>query len=476
MVWGPAWSPDDGSIISSHIECAAGEVQPYCFQGRTSIVSVRSPTGRRRSSRMSPDLVWSRSSRRTADGSPSVSKWSGERLRHGHRRQRPTPARRRVRATRWSPDGHWILFDRATGSSRSPGGAASPRGHHGGRLVDPGDRRPSPRHLAAVPAPSRAGRRHYTPGHGPPVRARPARRLRDRRVPRRPRADDHGRRPAVDPRRPRRPDRRARPGSSSARPRWIINGYLLVYILTMPLAGRLADLWGARRLFLAGARRLHRRLGARRAVADARPADRRAARPGRRRRRARAGRDRGRGAPVRRRDRPRALGVDRRADVPRHGRRAVRRAPRSSRSVHRRGGLDGAGLADPWPCPRPRPGAGSSTSTSRSGSSPCSSPGRRRPAGTRRGGRAGSTCAGAAWFGLALAAGLVGLTLIGATDRSAGSAVDPVVVTVGSSRPPRSSRRVVAVVRGLRGRRPVPRPAALPPSRPFSRGGRSCRC
>ena len=32
---------------------------------------------------------------------------------------------------------------------------------------------------------------------------------------------------------------------------WIINGYLLVYILVMPLAGRLADLWGARRLFIA---------------------------------------------------------------------------------------------------------------------------------------------------------------------------------------------------------------------------------
>ncbi len=30
---------------------------------------------------------------------------------------------------------------------------------------------------------------------------------------------------------------------------WIINGYLLVYVVTMPLAGRLADLWGARRLF-----------------------------------------------------------------------------------------------------------------------------------------------------------------------------------------------------------------------------------
>ena len=32
---------------------------------------------------------------------------------------------------------------------------------------------------------------------------------------------------------------------------WIVNGYLLVYVLAMPLAGRLADLWGARRLFLA---------------------------------------------------------------------------------------------------------------------------------------------------------------------------------------------------------------------------------
>ena len=31
---------------------------------------------------------------------------------------------------------------------------------------------------------------------------------------------------------------------------WIINGYLLVYILTMPIAGRLADIWGARRLFI----------------------------------------------------------------------------------------------------------------------------------------------------------------------------------------------------------------------------------
>jgi MFS family permease len=31
---------------------------------------------------------------------------------------------------------------------------------------------------------------------------------------------------------------------------WIVNGYLLVSIVTMPLAGRLCDLWGARRLYL----------------------------------------------------------------------------------------------------------------------------------------------------------------------------------------------------------------------------------
>ena len=31
---------------------------------------------------------------------------------------------------------------------------------------------------------------------------------------------------------------------------WIINGYLLVSVVTMPLAGRLADLRGTRRVFL----------------------------------------------------------------------------------------------------------------------------------------------------------------------------------------------------------------------------------
>jgi MFS family permease len=33
---------------------------------------------------------------------------------------------------------------------------------------------------------------------------------------------------------------------------WIVNGYFLVTVVTMPLAGRLADLWGVRRLIVAG--------------------------------------------------------------------------------------------------------------------------------------------------------------------------------------------------------------------------------
>jgi EmrB/QacA subfamily drug resistance transporter len=32
---------------------------------------------------------------------------------------------------------------------------------------------------------------------------------------------------------------------------WIVNAYLLVYVVTMPIAGRLADAWGARRMYLA---------------------------------------------------------------------------------------------------------------------------------------------------------------------------------------------------------------------------------
>jgi MFS family permease len=47
-----------------------------------------------------------------------------------------------------------------------------------------------------------------------------------------------------------------RPGQTAfselRRASWIVNGYLLAYVVTMPLAGRMADVWGARRLFLGG--------------------------------------------------------------------------------------------------------------------------------------------------------------------------------------------------------------------------------
>src|SRR3990170_8322488 len=35
-----------------------------------------------------------------------------------------------------------------------------------------------------------------------------------------------------------------------SRASWIVNAYLLAYLVAMPLAGRAADLWGARRLYV----------------------------------------------------------------------------------------------------------------------------------------------------------------------------------------------------------------------------------
>src|SRR4029079_8417892 len=40
------------------------------------------------------------------------------------------------------------------------------------------------------------------------------------------------------------------PFSELRRSSWIVNGYLLAYIVAMPLAGRSPSVWGARRLFL----------------------------------------------------------------------------------------------------------------------------------------------------------------------------------------------------------------------------------
>ena len=182
---------------------------------------------------------------------------------------------------------------------------------------------------------------------------------------------------------------------------WIINGYLLVYVVTMPLAGRLADLWGARRLFLGALVAVHGRLVPGRDGADARAADRRPARPGGRRRRPRPGRDRRGVAPVQRWLATASPRRHRRADVPRHGGRARSSARRSwDRSTPRprcRGWASTHRARSPA-ATSPRPGAGCSTSTSRSAIVAGRVVGRERAAGRRRAGRAAWTSSGAAIF------------------------------------------------------------------------------
>ena len=154
---------------------------------------------------------------------------------------------------------------------------------------------------------------------------------------------------------------------------WIVNGYLLAYVVAMPLAGRLADVWGARRLFLSALIVFIARLARGRPRPVDRRADRRADHPGDRRRDPRPGRDRGRVPPLRGRRPAAGARHHRRAHVPRDGRRAVprrgdpRRPRRRERARPRRRRIRLGPRATPWR----RRGAGSSTSTSRSGSSRC---------------------------------------------------------------------------------------------------------
>ena len=117
---------------------------------------------------------------------------------------------------------------------------------------------------------------------------------------------------------------------------WIINGYLLVYVLTMPLAGRLTDLWGARRPFLGALAIFTVGLGAGGPLPDDGPADRRPTRPGGRRWRPRPGRHGRGGAPVQRPGAAARARGHRRAHVPRDGRRPVpRRGDPRARSTPR---------------------------------------------------------------------------------------------------------------------------------------------
>ena len=69
---------------------------------------------------------------------------------------------------------------------------------------------------------------------------------------------------------------------------WVLTAYLLSASICTPLLGRIGDVVGKKRMLVARARRLSRRVADRRARAEHRLADRRAGRPGRRRRRAAA--------------------------------------------------------------------------------------------------------------------------------------------------------------------------------------------
>lgn len=232
---------------------------------------------------------------------------------------------------------------------------------------------------------------------------------------------------------------------------WIINGYLLVYILTMPLAGRLTDLWGARRPFMAAlvifiigsvlaglAQSLDQLIGARLVQALGGgvlvPVGTAAAA------------HLFEGA-----SRPRALGIV--GALTFLGMAAgpfVGAAVLSS--VHAEGALASAGLEGSWPdlfAPAWRwvffvnvPIGLIALILGWASSAGWDTP--------RRPGRV--DVVGALWFGAALVAGLVGLTLIGTTE-IVGSAVEPAVVTAGLL----TAAAVltgVAVVRGLRVRDP----------------------
>ena len=97
---------------------------------------------------------------------------------------------------------------------------------------------------------------------------------------------------------------------------WIVNGYLLAFVVAMPIAGRAADLWGARRLYvvallLFAVGEPGQRAGAvRRTAGRDRLAHRGAGRPGAWRRRPGAALHGAGLAPVRRSGSRAALGVE----------------------------------------------------------------------------------------------------------------------------------------------------------------------
>ena len=133
----PRWSPDHESIISSHIECASGEVAPYCFLGRTSIVSVRVADGTQTLIADVPHLMWRSSI--SPDG-----RWIAYSVEtggifvmgiDGSDRRRLADGSSDVE---WSPDSQWIEYGGHWIVPLAGRGAPRHRHHHDGRLVNSG--------------------------------------------------------------------------------------------------------------------------------------------------------------------------------------------------------------------------------------------------------------------------------------------------------------------------------------------------
>ena len=201
----------------------------------------------------------------------------------------------------------------------------------------------------------------------------------------RPRTDRHG--PVHGhPRRrdrQRRAARRSRPISASRRTnlQWVISAYAILFGGTLLLGGRLADLLGRRRMFVAGLGAVRGELAALRARLVGGLADRVPRAAGPRRRVARAGRafaaddDVRRGTRAEHGARDLRRGVGERRSGGRPARRAAHLVPELVVDLlHQRSGRCRGDRADAVPAPR-EPGRPRSTATSTSPARPRSRPG-----------------------------------------------------------------------------------------------------
>ena len=124
-VWNPSWSSDGASIVVGRNDCAAGEIQPYCGNGRVTVGSVRVADGQQTILADTPDIFFG----------PWLSP-DGRRIAYSVEKMPPSGSDvidtkggiyvldaaggEPVRLSdgfdpRWSPDGAWLLFADAKG-------------------------------------------------------------------------------------------------------------------------------------------------------------------------------------------------------------------------------------------------------------------------------------------------------------------------------------------------------------------------